>query len=125
VRALSPGTLDRLHAALPPGGGSCTRAFAGEIVLELAYPLGAAESRDPNADEAIAARAVLDVIGAAFEGVPGAVAEGARRLAEDAPMLAAFFQNLDLLADCDRGHAKAVAALVAEALAGPPHASSQ
>lgn len=116
MRALTPGTVDRLRAALPPGGGSCARAFTEEIVLELAYPLGAAESRDPAADEARAARRVLDVIGAAFESSPGARAEGARRLAADGPMLAAFFQNLDLLSDCGRGHAGAVAGLVAAAL---------
>ena len=119
MRSLSPGTVDRLHAALPPGGGSCTRAFAEEIVLELAYPLGAEASRDPAADEALAARRGLQVLGAAFEAAPGAMAAGARRLAADAPLLAAFFQNLDLLEDCERGHAGAVAALVARALEGP------
>ena len=122
MRALSRGTVDRLRAALPPGGGSCTRAFAEEIVLELAYPLGAAPSRDPGKDEALAVQRVLEVIGAAFERMPSAVAEGARLLAADASMLAAFFQNLDLLGECDRGHARAVAALVAAALDRPPGA---
>ncbi len=119
MRALSPGTIARLRAALPPGGGSCTRAFAEEIVLELAYPLGAAESHDPTADEALAARRVLEVIGAAFDGTPGTREAGARRLAGDAALLAAFFQNLDLLEECARGHAGAVAAVVAAALGEP------
>lgn len=119
MRSLTRHTIDRLRAALPPGGGSCTRPFAEEVVLELAHPLGAAASRDSAADEALAARRVLETIGAAFGGTPEAREAGARRLAADAPMMAAFFQNLDLLAECERGHAGAVAALVAAALHSP------
>lgn len=122
MRALSPGTVDRLRAALPSGGGSCTRAFAEEVVLELAYPLGAEASREPGADEARAARRVLEALGAAFDGTPGAIVQGAHRLAGDAALMAAFFQNLDLLVECERGHARAVAVLVAAALEAPSDA---
>lgn len=119
LRTLLHRTAEILRGALPPGRGSCTLAFAEEVVREIAHPLGSEESRDPGADEALAAQRVLRLIDAAFGGVPAVRDDAARRLADDPPMLAAFFQNLDLLVDCERGHAGAVAALVAAALDMP------
>ena len=116
---LRPGTSARLRDALPRGRGSCTLPFAEEVVRQVAHPLGAEPSPDPEGDEARTAGQVLELLGGAFEGTPQARAAAARRLGLDGTMLAAFFQNLDLLEDCTRGHAGAVAALVAEALEGP------
>lgn len=119
MRTLRPGTSARLRDALPPGRGSCTVSFAAEVVRQVAHPLGAEPSSDPAAGEARAATRVLDLLGAAFEGASDEREAAARRLGADGPMLAAFFQNLDLLEECARGHAGAVAALVAAALERP------
>ena len=116
---LRPGTIARLRDALPPGRGSCTLPFAEEVVRQVAHPLGAEPSPDPEGEEARTAARVLALLGAAFEGTSDARAAAVRRLGKDGTMLAAFFQNLDLLEDCARGHAGAVAALVAAALEGP------
>lgn len=119
MRALLSPTLDRLRAALPRGRGSCTLPFAEEVVRQVAHPVGAPDAPDPSASEARAAALVLSLLDAAFSGLGDARGDAARRLAADPPTLAAFFQNLDLLADCAQGHAGAVAALVAAALEEP------
>jgi hypothetical protein len=115
VRPLLEETIAAIRAELPPGRGSCTVAFAEEVVRQIAYPLGGAPAPDREAGERGATREVLALVRAAFDG--GTVcAAASRRLADDAVMLAVFFQNLDLLGDCPRGHGGAVAALVAAAL---------
>lgn len=119
VRPLRPETLAGLRAALPPGRGSCTLAFAEEVVRQVAHPLGADPSPDPAGSEAAVARRVLGLVEAAFGDEREARDAAARRLAGDAPLLAAFFQNLDLLEECASGHAGSVAALVAAALESP------
>ena len=114
TRPLRDETLAQLRAALPPGGGSCTLAFAEEVVRQVAHTLCAAPADPARAEDAAAAE-VSALVRESFEGAEAARA-AARRLASEPATLAAFFQNLDLLEDCPRGHARAVAALVAATL---------
>ena len=115
MRPLLDATTATLRAALSPGHGSCTRTFAEDVVRQVAHPLGAVPAPDRALTEARTAGDVLALLRGAFDG-GAARAEAARRLAHEPVHLAAFFQNLDLLAECPRGHARAVAALVADAL---------
>jgi hypothetical protein len=117
-RALLEETIARLRAELAPGRGSCTIAFAGEVVRQVAHPLGAAPAADRAAAERRVADDLLALLCAAFDG-GAARAEAARRLSREPVVLAALFQNLDLLVECPSGHAGAVAALVAGALDAP------
>ncbi len=114
MRILLDETIARIRAELPHGGGSCTVGFVEEVVRQIVHPLGASPAPDRAGAEREAAAEVLALVRAAFDGgVSRAAAAG--RLADDAVMLAVFFQNLDLLGDCARGHGGAVGALVAAA----------
>ena len=93
----------------------CTLPFVQQVVRQVAYPLGAERARcalhEQETEQRI--REMLDVTLSADAETRAAAA---RRLAADRELLAAFFQNLDLLHHgCDL--APATALLTADALA--------
>ena len=123
--ALSNAAKARLLSALEAGPlGPAALAFTEAVVAQRSYALveptpADASALAASAGEAVAAELriadqVIELIGGAT-GQPD-VAHGARVLANDPALLAAFFQNLDLL-PVDRGASTdRVALLVAAAL---------
>ncbi|HEX5832127.1 MAG TPA: hypothetical protein VFY16_14185 [Gemmatimonadaceae bacterium] len=92
------------------------RRFLHAVVHQVANPLGSVEAPCAERERRTEAR-VRALLARAAEGDEGRRA-AARELAEDAVLLSAFFQNLDLL---ESGAAADVAALLtAEALATLP-----
>ena len=89
--------------------------FLEAVVLMVAYPIGApARTGEPGHEQA-AVKRVTELLEASL-GDDRAVAEAADALATDMPVLAAFFQNLDLLPSSGYSPADAIATLVVMAL---------
>lgn len=107
--ALRPETRDRLGARLGALGAGRALPFAEAVVAQVAHPLGAAPADDAGAGE----RAVTDALLHAIADDDATAA--AARLAADAPLLAACYQNLDLLPASDAA-GDAIALLVGRAL---------
>jgi len=98
----------RLRSELEAGSaGIETLAFAEAVVAQRAYALGAppAERRVDGSVGPVAAKAsaselrIVDQVIGLLAGAMGAssIPRSARELADDPTLLAAFFQNLDLL----------------------------
>jgi hypothetical protein len=92
------------HPALP---------FAREIVLQTAFPLGSVRGSDD--DEIAVVRAVVKLFRTASEGVAD-LSLPASASGWHARLVAAVFQNLDLLYDSGFPHADAIAGAVLEAV---------
>lgn len=102
MRALSASVRERLRAKLEETAlGAAGSAFAEAVVMQRAHPLGEHPSEE-NASaaalrtEATVASQVLALIALGGEG-EAEVERAAHELANDPALLAAFFQNLDLL----------------------------
>lgn len=102
---LRPATRDRLGERLGALGAGRALPFAEAVVAQVAHPPGAGPATDDGAREREVAGALLAAL----------AADDAVRLAGDAPLLAACYQNLDLLPPADAA-ADAVALLVGRAL---------
>ena len=93
----------------------CTLPFVREVVRQVAYPLGAGRARCARHEQETEQR-IREMLDVTLSADTGTRAAAARRLAADPELLAAFFQNLDLLHhDCEL--APATALLTADALA--------
>jgi hypothetical protein len=112
LRGLSVATRQELSAALESAGWASALGFAEAVTLQCAYPLGEPPSHQRPASEASAAESVLALLRAASH---GSQADG--QLERDPVLLAAVFQNADLLYRDGFPHAEAVALLVMHALA--------
>lgn len=108
--ALTAATLARLRAALP----AAVRPFAAHVTRQVAHPPGAVPAAAGAADarEAPIAAAVIHLVARAM--ASDDAGDAASRLAHDAVLLSACFQNLDLLPPDDPA-GDAVALLVFDA----------
>ncbi|MDB4949236.1 MAG: hypothetical protein JWM27_1885 [Gemmatimonadetes bacterium] len=99
-----------------PHGAAPDSPFVREIVREVAFPLGtSAGTADPAERSALVERTVRALVRDAA-GDADAREDAARRLASQPPLLAAFFQNADLLYDERHPSADAVSAAVMRAV---------
>ena len=121
MRSLSSAVRERLRSALETRpAGLDALPFAEAVIVQRAWPLGentASPVPDPEPDgtEASVAGQVIRMVDASMGG-DAAIASAATELANDLALLAAFFQNLDLL-PVDRGPAvDAIALLTAAAV---------
>lgn len=102
MRALSASVRERLRATLEETTlGAAGLEFAEAVVMQRAHPLGGdSNEENPSAAalrvEATVANQVLALIAHSGEGT-AEVERAAHELADDPALLAAFFQNLDLL----------------------------
>ena len=93
----------------------CTQPFVQELVRQVAYPLGVERARCAQHEQEIE-RKIRKLLEVTLSADAETRAAAARQLAADRELLAAIFQNLDLLHhDCEL--APATALLTAEALA--------
>lgn len=107
----SPPALAALEAAL--GGDDPALPFARAVLVQVALQPGAA--RDPSAELA-AARAIAGVLARRTETVGADECDPVRTLAADPVLLAAFFQNVDLLYDAASPDADRVSGWIMEAV---------
>jgi hypothetical protein len=89
--------------------------FAEAVVEQVAHPLGTAPSADPAGAERAVGGRVVGLLEGSVAGA-SAAAEAAAGLSNDPAMLAAFFQNLDLLDRRTDARTDAVALLVLSAM---------
>jgi hypothetical protein len=120
LRQLSEGIRRELAIALETAGWSTALAFAEAVTLQCAYPLGEPPGHQRSASEASAAESVLALLRTAAQSpherlTPPDTSDG--HLERDPILLAAVFQNADLLYRDGFPHADAVALLVMHALA--------
>jgi hypothetical protein len=115
MQLLRPSTRSWLADALPPELGPAALPFAEAVVAQVAHPLGAPPASRPGARERLVARRVARLLAASVRPDP-APARAAARLAADAPLLAAAFQNVDLLYAHRCARADAVSLLVMGAI---------
>lgn len=124
MRPLHPDTIEGLRDGLHSACGECAVRFAEAVVRQVAHPLGPPASDVPSGAEAMVARSVIALTDAAraalLAGDRAALENASAALADDAVLLASFFQNLDLLCNDRCANGDAVAALVAAALERPP-----
>jgi hypothetical protein len=120
ARALSPACRRWLRERLARSDGGGALPFLEAVVVQAAFPLGL----DLPADERVERE--REVAGLALELLLGAEAAGAAdpgaaaaRLRRDPALLAAFFQNVDLLYRHAFAGADAVSLLVMRALEEP------
>lgn len=123
MRALSDRVRLELGESLARSGWSSAARFAESTILQRAYPLGEPADHEPLEAESIAMEAVLAVLRTAAATEPPPPGELPRgeaetHLARDPVLLAAVFQNIDLLYRDAFAHADGVSALVMQALAG-------
>jgi hypothetical protein len=126
VRKLSDRVLQELAESLARVGWDSARAFAESAIRQCAYPLGEPAVHQPCEAETTAMEAVLAVLRSAAATdpprrgmLPGAESEA--HLERDPILLAAVFQNVDLLYRHGFPHADGVSALVMQALAALDH----
>ena len=96
-------------------GASDASTFIEAVVVQRAQPLGEMATGDPDDTHELVASHVLRLVGYAVGGEAG-VARAAGELAEDAALLAAFFQNLDLLPPAPDPRADGIALMVGAAI---------
>ncbi|HEY0970328.1 MAG TPA: hypothetical protein VGE02_05060, partial [Gemmatimonadales bacterium] len=112
---LAPATRGMLRDELGHLPESGALAFAEQVTRQVAHPLGAThDGRAPAERERAVAARVAEILRTA-RGGDAAAAHAATLLADDVPLLSAFFQNLDLLPAGD-ATSDAVALLVMEAM---------
>jgi hypothetical protein len=115
VRALSAATHAHIREiAATEALGETLVAFVEAVVLQVAHPLGGMGEHQRTPEVAVANQ-VIGLLGRSLGG-EGVVADAADELAAEPAMLAAFFQNLDLLPAGGHRAADAVALLVVLAL---------
>ena len=115
-RALAAATRHRLRGIVAGGGlDPGLVAFVEAVVLQTARPLGAARRRGIIRREAELVDRVVALLAASVRGDERLV-PAAADLAGDAPLLSAFFQNLDLLPPAGSPISDAAAMLVMMAL---------
>ena len=89
--------------------------FIEAVVVQRAQLTGEVSTGDPDAAHELVASQVLRLIGSAI-GSDAGVARAASELAEDTALLAAFFQNLDLLPPGPDPSADGIALMVGAAV---------
>lgn len=118
-RALSDAGRARISERLRRGGASAAAAFVEAVTVQAAFPLGLdAPPREWARRERAVADAVLSLLMDAGTGGAGPAPGAPAQLRHDPPLLAAFFQNVDLLYAHGYRDADAVSALVMRALEG-------
>lgn len=115
MQLLRPSTRAWLADALPPELGAAALPFAEAVIAQVAHPLGAPPAARPGARERLVARRVVRLLAASVRPDP-APARAAARLAGDPTLLAAAFQNVDLLYAHRCPRADAVSLLVMGAI---------
>jgi hypothetical protein len=116
MRALSAAARAHVREVLSRRLGGELIEFVDAVVLLVAHPLGGAGARDDAAELTTADR-VIALIEQSLAGETAAD-DAANDLAAEPEMLAAFFQNLDLLPSGGHRAADAVALLIMVALDG-------
>jgi len=96
MQQLRPSTHAWLGASLPPELGPRALPFATAVVAQVAHPLGAPAAAHPSRRERAVGRRLVRLLAASVGDAP-AVERAADALAGDPPLLAAAFQNVDLL----------------------------
>ena len=115
MRILSDAARRTIRSALETTPlGDAGRAFVEAVVVQRAYPLGDRETRNSLTEEDVAETAGCLVMWSAME--DDAKARAAEVLASDPALLAAFFQNLDLLPIDGPSPVNEIALLVGAAL---------
>ncbi len=118
--ALHPGTRTLLRDALGRLDAAAALPFAEAVVHQVAHPLGARVAAGAPEQRAARERAVaavlLATIGAAASRDERLLEQAADQLAADAALLAACYQNLDLLPAFGHAASDAVALLVGRAV---------
>lgn len=114
MRALSAAARAHVREALTRRIGDDLFEFVEAVVLLVAHPLGSAGGRTTVAEVATADR-VIALLERSLDS-DQVVADAAGDLAAEPEMLAAFFQNLDLLPGGGHRAADAIATLVMLAL---------
>ena len=115
MRALSPAARAHVRAAAAAGAlGEEIVEFVDAVALLVAHPLGGATARE-GAFELSTADRVLRLLERSLGG-EAVVTDAAGELAAEPEMLAAFFQNLDLLPAGGHPAADAIPLLVVLAL---------
>jgi hypothetical protein len=105
--------VDR-HLEIPGGSWSedaAAHPFVEAVVTQVAYPLGASREPDPAREREVAERVLALLHSADAAGYAGAEA-----LADNPRLLAALFQNVDLLYEEQHARADAVSVLIMRAL---------
>jgi hypothetical protein len=120
VRELSRECRQLLREELEREGALAAAPFLEAVVLQAALPLGLDEPVEgwTARERQTAAEALRLLLGAAAPGGPS-VPDAAARLRGDPRLLAAFFQNIDLLYEHGPAAADAVSLLVMQALDAP------
>lgn len=114
-RAPTDASRARFRRALGREFGVCALPFVEAVVVQLVYPLGGPAPASPEEAERAVGDRVVAMLGASTAD-PHFTARAAADLAADAALLAAFFQNVDLLHSHRCPHADAVSLLVMAAL---------